>query len=208
MSEENKDYFGLNNKDELTTATENETEKTAETTEEKPAKKKAKITFSLPQVILIVVLVLLAAFAIAITSISYVKDVNPISYISGELHQAKLVNKWQSQDAPGLSAYEFYDDGTYKSYISTFSFNGNYTVKGDKLTLTNPNTGQNVVYKYGIYGNTLTMTLIEENGTTFDDREPLRFDRVDVLNQKSLSDMLDDLKEDTTEESTTEAVSE
>lgn len=199
MSEENKDYFGLNSDkdEELKPASDSKLneEKPAETEQKQ---KKAKLSFSTSQVILIVVLAVVATFVIALTTISFVSDVNPISYISGEIHQAKLVNKWQSQDAPGLSAYEFFDDGTYKSYISTFSFNGSYTVKGDKLTLANPNSGQNVVYKYGIYGNTLTLTLIEENGTSFNDRDPIKFDRVDAFNQKSFQDMLDDLQNEAT----------
>lgn len=210
MSEDNKDYFGLNNKEEELKPAEgsklNE-DASAEKAGEKPAK--AKLTFSIGQVILIVVIALIAAFAIGVTTVSLIKDVNPVSYISGELHKAKLVNKWQSQDAPGLSAYEFFEDGTYSSYISTFSFKGNYSVQGDKLTLTNPESGQTIVYQYSIVRNTLTITLIEENGVQFNDRNPLKFDRVDMFNQKSLSDMLEDLQEQaeaSTEEDTSEEV--
>jgi hypothetical protein len=204
MSEENKDYFGLNSEEEIKPAAD------SNLNEESPAKteKKAKVSFTVPQVVLIVVVAVIAVLAIVLTSVSFVTDVNPISYISGEIHQSKLVNKWQSQDAPGLSAYEFFDDGTYKSYISTFSFNGNYTVQGDRLTLENPNSGQSVVYKYAIHGNTLTITLIEENGTEFSDRDPLKFDRVDMFNQKSFQDMLDELQEQTTEPTSEEAATE
>ena len=34
-------------------------------------------------------------------------------------NEEKLIGKWQSQKAPGMSAYVFYDDGTYDSYLST-----------------------------------------------------------------------------------------
>lgn len=204
MSEESKDYFGIEDLKPAPDSKLNE-EKTEEA-DAKPAEKtKAKLTFSVKQVILIVLVAVIAAGAVSLTIVSFVKDVNPISYISGEIHQAKLVNKWQSQDAPGLSAYEFFEDGTYKSYISTFSFSGNYTVQGDVLTLTNPNTSQNVVYRYKISGDTLTMTLTEENGTSFSDREPIKFDRVDMFNQKSISDIIDNLQEDNTTEVVTEA---
>ena len=60
-------------------------------------------------------------------------------------NEEKLIGKWQSQKAPGMSAYVFYDDGTYDSYLSTVNFTGEYTVKGNKLTLTNPKTSGEVV---------------------------------------------------------------
>ena len=90
--------------------------------------KKAKHTFTTGQIILSVVLAFIAALAIITTVVCSVNHINPVSYIAGETSKDKLVNKWQSQSAPGLSAYEFYDDGTYSSYISTFSFDGQYDV--------------------------------------------------------------------------------
>ena len=36
-------------------------------------------------------------------------------------NEEKLIGKWQSQKAPGMSAYVFYDDGTYDSYLSTIT---------------------------------------------------------------------------------------
>lgn len=157
--------------------------------------KKAKHTFTTGQIILSVVLTFIAALAVITTVVCSVNHINPVSYIAGETSKDKLVNKWQSQSAPGLSAYEFYDDGTYSSYISTFSFDGQYEVKGDRITITNGTTAQSVTYKYSIVGDVLSLTLIDENGTEFGDKGPVKYDRVDSLNQKSVNDLLESAKE-------------
>lgn len=105
----------------------------AEQNEKGKAKRKPrKVVFTTKQVILAVVISVIAVLAIGATIIFTAIDVNPISYIAGEITQNKLVNKWQSQSAPGLTAYEFYDDGTYTSYLSTYTFDGEYEVNGDK----------------------------------------------------------------------------
>ncbi len=118
-----------------------------------------------------------------------------------------LVAKWQSQSAPGLSAYVFYDDGTYDSYLSSVNFSGKYTVKGNKLTLRNPDTEKDIVYKYKITGKVLTLTLFEEDGEKVETPEESKYDKVDELNQKTLSDLIGEIqadkeKKDSTEKST------
>ena len=45
--------------------------------------------------------------------------------------------------------------------MSTVNFSGEYTVKGNKITLTNPNTNAQVVYKYKVKGKVLKLTLME-----------------------------------------------
>lgn len=160
--------------------------------------KKPKMVFSTKQVIAIVVLVVVI-LGFATTGIICAKNnVNPVSYIAGEITKNKIVGKWQSQTAPGLSAYEFYDDGTYTSYISTYTFDGEYEIEGDRLTLKNTSNNQSVTYKYSIVGNTLSIVLVNQNGSEFTDSESSKFDKVDSLNQKSISDMLDELAEQTT----------
>ncbi len=218
MSEENKDYFGLNSDGILKPAPgsklnfeESEAdEKETDTKDEgkKPEKVKAKLTFSIKQVILIIIIAVVAACAVTLTVVSKVNNVNPFSYISGEIHKDQLVNKWQSQNASGLSAYEFFDDGTYKSYIFNFPLSGNYSVRGDILTLTNPNTAQNVVYKYSIHGDKLSLTLIEENGTPMSGIDTDVFDKVDMFNQKTFSDLLDEIQEKNEAEAETQAETE
>ncbi len=176
--------------------------------EEKPAEKeepeeasapvkagaKAKKVFTRAQVILITVIAALAVILVGTIVICSVANINPVSYIAGEATKEKLVNKWQSQDAPGISAYEFYEDGTYSSYFLSYSFDGSYEVEGNKLTLKNPNSNQNVVYNYSITGNTLTLTLADVNGKALKGSEPSKFDRVDTLNQKSLQEAIDSYK--------------
>ena len=182
---------------------------------DQPKRRKGKKVFTRAQVILIVVIAVLIVLAGGTTVICTVTDTNPISYIVGEASKSKLVNKWQSQTNPGLSAYEFFEDGTYTSYLSTYTFDGEYEVQGNKLILKNSNSGQSVIYKYSIVGDTLSLTLCDSNGNEISGSEASKFDRVDSLNQKSLQDIIESLTadddededEDTTEEDTTEEAS-
>ncbi|MBQ7203518.1 MAG: lipocalin family protein [Eubacterium sp.] len=114
----------------------------------------------------------------------------------------QIIAKWQGDKA--VSAYEFKDDGSYDSYISTFSIEGIYTINGNKLTLKNQSSGGEVVYKFTIRGNTLTLTLLEENGKKVDEKEETVYKKVDHFNMKSLTDILSDYAEELNEEETTE----
>ncbi|MBQ8980918.1 MAG: hypothetical protein IJ077_04830 [Eubacterium sp.] len=120
--------------------------------------------------------------------------------------QDKLINKWQSEKA--ASAYEFREDGTYESYISTFSFTGNYKVEGKKLTLFNPGSNSQVVYKYDIGKKdnimTLTLVLLEQNGTEAEDKEEVVYKQVDHINTKSITDLFSDYANDIKDEESTE----
>lgn len=164
--------------------------------------KKPKHIFTTKQLIISIVIAVFAAAIVTGTVVCAINHVNPVSYVAGKANKGKLVGKWQSQNAPGLSAYEFFEDGTYSSYISTYSFDGEYDVKGDKLVLKNTKTNQEATYKYAINGNTLSLTLVNTNGSDLDDKEPNKYDKVDSLNQKSISQMLDAYKEKASESST------
>lgn len=164
--------------------------------------KKPKHIFTTKQLIISIVIAVFAAAIVTGTIVCAINHVNPVSYVAGEANKGKLVGKWQSQNAPGLSAYEFFEDGTYSSYISTYSFDGEYDVKGDKLVLKNTKTNQEATYKYAINGSTLSLTLVNTNGSDLDDKEPNKYDKVDSLNQKSISQMLDAYKEKASESST------
>lgn len=107
----------------------------------------------------------------------------------------KIIGKWQSQTSPGLSAYVFYDDGTYDSYLSTVNFSGKYVIKGNKLTLINPETNKEVKYKFKISGKVLTMTLINDDGSS-DESDISKYDSVKELNQKTLTDLIGELSQD------------
>lgn len=122
-------------------------------------------------------------------------------FTSGE---EQIVGKWQSQENPGISAYVFYGDGTYDSYISTVNFSGDYEVDGNKLYLKNPNTSKEIVYKYKVTEKVLTLTVLEEDGEEPEEDEVSKYDRVDEINQKSLMDILGEFKEETTAAEETE----
>ena len=47
---------------------------------------------------------------------------------------------WDSQDKPGVLAFVFYSDGTCDRYISTWNFDCEYTIKGNKLTIEDADT--------------------------------------------------------------------
>ncbi len=115
----------------------------------------------------------------------------------------QIVGKWQSQKNPGLSAYVFYDDGTYDSYISTANFSGQYEVDGNKLILRNPTTNKDIVFKYRVTEKELSLTVVEEDGTESQTNDVNIYDRVEELNQKSLADLIGEYKQSS--ETTTEA---
>lgn len=172
-----------------------------EEAEKNEASEKTAKTFTKKQLIVSIVISVLAVVLICITAICIANDFNPITYSLSIItnDKDKLIGKWQSKDAPGLSAYEFHEDGDYDSYISSFNFSGQYETNGDKLTLINTKSNEEIVYKYSVSGDTLTLTMITDKDADIDDDATLKFDRVDTLNQKSLYDILGNLKDDTEE---------
>lgn len=177
---------------------ENSVENTNEAEISEIKAKNPKMVFSAKQVMLIVVIAVVVVCLAGTGIICAKNNINPVSYIAGEVTKNQIVGKWQSQTVPGLSAYEFYDDGTYTSYISTYTFDGEYVIEGDKLTLKNTSSNQSVTYKYSIVGDTLSLVLVNQNGSEFTDSESSKFDKVDTLNQKSITEMLDEISDLTT----------
>lgn len=163
------------------------------------ASAKTAKTFTKKQMIISVVIAVILAVVICLTAVCIANDFNPISYSLSVItnDKDKIIGKWQSRDMPGLSAYEFHEDGDYDSYISSFNFSGQYEIKGNKLTLINTKSQEEIVYRFSVNGDTLSLTLIEDaDNSKVNDDETIKFDRVDSLNQKSLADMLGDLKQD------------
>lgn len=162
------------------------------------AAKKSK-TFTKKQMIISIVIAMVLTVVICLSAVCIANDFNPISYSISVItnDKDKIIGKWQSRDMPGLSAYEFHEDGDYDSYISSFNFSGKYEIKGNKLTLINTKSQEEIVYRFSVNGDTLSLTLIEDaNANDVKDDETIKFDRVDTLNQKSIADMLGDLKQD------------
>lgn len=165
----------------------------------------AKVKLSKPQIIITAVAAIVLALIIAAGAYCISTSQTPVQaaksiFTSGE---EQIIGKWQSQDKPGLSAFVFYDDATYDSYISTVNFSGDYEIKGNKLTLRNPSTNKDIVYKFSVNEKVLTLQLIEEDGKEPEEKEESKYDRVDELNQKSLTDLLGELA-GSNEETTTE----
>lgn len=165
----------------------------------------AKITLNKnkTQKIISAVVAVIAALAIAFTAYCLSTKQNPVQAARSVFTASsnKIVGKWQSQEKPGLSAFVFYDDGTYDSYISTVNFSGEYTLSGSKLTLVNPTTEKTIVYDYSVTEKELSLKLIEEEGEKPEESTVSKYDKVDELRQKSFTDILGDLggNQDTTE---------
>lgn len=108
-------------------------------------------------------------------------------------NENEIVGKWQSRENPGVSAFVFYEDGTYDSYLSTVNFAGEYDIDGNKLHLKNPTTSKEIIYKFSVNEKVLSLQVIEEDGEKSETKDESSYDRVDELNQKSLTDMIGEL---------------
>jgi len=115
-------------------------------------------------------------------------------------NEEQLIGNWQGEK--GLTAYSFKEDGTYESYISSFSYTASYVADSSKLTLTNPASIGNVVYKYSIHGDTLTLKLIEEGGKKVDEKEVYEYKKVDTIHSQSFVDFLKDYADSQTDSET------
>lgn len=157
------------------------------------------------QGIIIAVIVVFAVILVGSTIYCAVNDENPKEMLTDifTTNDQQIVGKWQNSENPGLSAYEFYDDGTYDSYLSTFAFTGEYKIEGNKITLSNPNSNKTVVYKISLNANSLTMELVEEDGEEPTESEVNQFDRVDNLNMKSITDLISDLADTSDDDDST-----
>jgi hypothetical protein len=105
-------------------------------------------------------------------------------------NEEQLIGNWQGEK--GLTAYSFKEDGTFESYISSFSYTASYVADSSKLTLTNPASAGNVVYKYSIHGDTLTLKLLEEGGKKVEEKEVYEYKKVDTIHSQSFVDFLKD----------------
>ncbi len=165
----------------------------------------AKKSLTTVQKIISIVVAVILALAIAGGVYCISTKQNPADAVKSifTANDEQIVGKWQSQKNPGLAAYVFYEDGTYDSYLSTANFSGRYIIERNKLTLINPSTSKEIVYKFSVTEKELSLTVVEEDGKEPEDKDVSKYDKVDELNQKSLADLIGELKdnvEDTTEE--------
>jgi hypothetical protein len=164
--------------------------------------------FSKKQIIIIAIIVVLLIVLVPAGIYCTVYKETPAQMMSDifQSDETLIQAKWQSEQK--FTGYEFYDDGTYDNYISTFSFTGNYKIDGNKLILSNPNSNSTVTYKFSINGDTLTLTLIDENGTEPDEKEESKFTKVDNFNFKSFTDLLEDYANDLNSDDSTDTTEE
>lgn len=140
----------------------------------------------------IVISVILAAIIIPSAILCIIHKESPVDLVKDVIspNSDQIVGKWQGEE--GVSAYEFFEDGKYDSYISTFSYNGAYEISGNKITLKNSSLDGSVTYKFSINGDTLTMKLIESTSSDIIEQETSKYTRVDKITMISITDMLDD----------------
>lgn len=149
------------------------------------------------KVVLAIVICIVLAIVIPTGIYCAVKQESPASVISGIFvsNEDRIIGKWQN-DAR-TSAYEFKDNGTYESYFSTFSYSGDYSVKGDELTLSNPSSDSTVTYKIKLSNNELTMIAIKQAGLETDDdtESSSTYKKVERIQTKSITEILNDVTE-------------
>ncbi len=188
-NEDNKDLLNFDSAEKKN----NEAEEKENEVKETKKDKKSKTAIDKKKLITIIVAVVLVVIILPSGIYCIVHKENPIQMLTDTFSssESQLVGKWQG--ASGVSAYEFNEDGTYKSYISSFDFSGTYTVDGKKLTLYNTATSGSVEYKINVTAKKLTLTLTKENGvaTKGDEKDKIEFDRVDSIKTKSISDIID-----------------
>ncbi|MBR2100797.1 MAG: hypothetical protein IJ927_05740 [Eubacterium sp.] len=144
------------------------------------------------QIIIIAVIAVLLIILVPSAIYCGVHGESPKAMISDMFtsNEEQLIGNWQGDK--DLTAYSFKEDGTFESYISSFSYTASYVADSSKLTLTNPASGGNVVYKYSIHGDTLTLKLIEESGKEVEEKEVYEYKRVDTIRSQSFVDFLKD----------------
>ena len=188
-NEDNKDLLNFDSAEKKN----NEAEEKENEVKETKKDKKTKTAIDKKKLITIIVAVVLVVIILPSGIYCIVHKENPVQMLTDTFSssESQLVGKWQG--ASGVSAYEFNEDGTYKSYISSFDFSGTYTVDGKKLTLYNTATNGSVEYKINVTAKKLTLTLTKENGvaTKGDEKDKIEFDRVDSIKTKSISDIID-----------------
>lgn len=158
------------------------------------------------RLIIIIIAVVLAIIIIPTSIFCAVKQVTPAQMVTSVFvnYEEKIVGKWQNE--AGSSAYEFYENGTYDCYFSTFSYSGDYRVDNDELTLSNPNNDGTVVYKIKIKKDTLSLKVYKQAGmeTNQDEEATVEYKRVEKIQMKTLSELLESVTSQSDEETTDE----
>ena len=159
--------------------------------DENSSKAKFKIIGSIVGIIVIILIATCGIYCIS-TSQSPKQAFQTVFKQNDEL----ILGYWESEKSPGLSAYKFDSDGTYNTYLSTVIIPGRYEIEGNKIYLSNPSTGKDIVYKMTVSETKLTLKTVEEDGKESETNEVLVYNRVEELNQKTLTDLIGEYVED------------
>ena len=147
------------------------------------------------KIALVIIACILAVIIIPSGIYCAVEKVTPAQMVSNIVvsNADRIVGKWQNE--AGSNAYEFYENGTYDSYFSTFSYSGDYTVDGDELTLSNPNNDSTVVYKIKVSKDSLSMKVYKQSGleANQDEETTAEFKRVERIQTKTIDELLDSI---------------
>ena len=147
------------------------------------------------KIALVIIACILAVIIIPSGIYCAVEKVTPAQMVSNIVvsNADRIVGKWQNE--AGSNAYEFYENGTYDSYFSTFSYSGDYTVDGDELTLSNPNNDSTVVYKIKVSKDSLSMKVYKQAGleANQDEETTAEFKRVERIQTKTIDELLDSI---------------
>lgn len=153
------------------------------------------------KIVLAIVICIVIAIVVPTGIYCAVKHESPVQVVKSIVvtNETRIIGKWQN-DAR-TSAYEFKENGTYESYFSTFTYTGDYRIKGDELTLSNPSNDSTVTYKIKVSKNELSMIAIKEAGLENDKSEEteVKYNRVEKIKTKSISEIIEGLTETTTE---------
>ena len=106
-------------------------------------------------------------------------------------NEKQIIGKWQTEDDKGMAtgAYEFYDDGSYNALAGNdYALEGDYTLKGSKLTL--KGSKSTAVYKYSINGQNLSLTLLTIDDVKQEDQDKFVYKSVEHINVPTLIDAL------------------
>ena len=147
------------------------------------------------KIALVIIACILAVIIIPLGIYCAVEKVTPAQMVSNIVvsNADRIIGKWQNE--AGSNAYEFYENGTYDSYFSTFSYSGDYTVDGDELTLSNPNNDSTVVYKIKVSKDSLSMKVYKQAGleANQDEETTAEFKRVERIQTKTIDELLDSI---------------
>ena len=143
--------------------------------------------------IVAVIAVILAVIIIPTTIYCIVNNETPIEMATDMFssNEEQIIGKWQHETK--ATAYEFKADGTCISHISILKTTNEYSIDGNKLTMTNSSAeGTKDVYKISVKESKLTMTLIEMNGVEVpeDEQTAWEYKKVSKITTQRLDELL------------------